>query len=56
MSVEIGSLVVKGRFGQPEKQGLDEAELAARLEDLRADILADIRAEIARIERRRMER
>lgn len=47
MTIEIGSLVVRGTFGSDRKSGLDEAALAARLAALKEEVRAELREEMA---------
>lgn len=55
MSVEIGSLVVKGSFGAQKPETQDLATLQRELVRMRSEILAQVREIIAETERRRQE-
>lgn len=55
MSVEIGSLVVKGSFGVHKPETPDLAALHRELVKMRSEILAQVREMIAETERRRQE-
>lgn len=55
MSVEIGSLVVKGSFGTQKSESTDLATLHKELVKMRSEILGQVREIIAETERRRQE-
>lgn len=57
MSIEIGSLVVRGTFGRPQDKEPDgTAEMEMRLQQWRREILADVREMITEAERLARER
>ena len=57
MSIEIGSLVVRGTFGRPQDNTPNsDAELEARLQQWRRDILSEVREMITEAERLARER
>lgn len=57
MSVEIGSLVVKGTFGGAAGTSRDTSdEIDRKVGQLRSEVMAAIRAEIEEAQRRRKER
>ncbi len=57
MAVEIGTLVLKGRFGAARREEPDRsAEIEARLDALRDELLRDIDDRLDAAERRARER
>jgi len=52
MTIEIGSLVVRGTFGAERPRGPDPRETEARMAALRAEILEEVREMLAAAERR----
>lgn len=57
MAIEIGSLVVKGRFGPAARDGREaRAETEARLARMQREILEDVREMLAEAAHRPLDR
>jgi hypothetical protein len=56
MTIEIGSLVIRGSFGAPESNDRDAQMLAWQLEELRTSILDTVEDMLEERDRRARER
>ena len=57
MAVEIGTLVLKGRFGaQSQNNAVEPADFERRIEELRQDVMREVEFKLEEAARRAWER